>query len=165
MGLTSLLQKGQGARTEPWRKCRPQYRRRREGHGGLQTYGGRDGCGPADGPPEVLLRGLWGGNHPSLCESHDRPDQQVFSSVSPTKTRDLGWLLSLCLPQFPHQILCLKVVMRTEQANTYTILNIVPGARAGFMCSQPLQSHRAPHSEGEGSDIWFDALLLPTWNS
>lgn len=52
--------------------------------------------------------------------------------------------------------------MRTEQANTYTILNIVPGARAGFMCSQPLQSHRAPHSEGEGSDIWFDALLLPT---
>lgn len=87
---------------------------------------------------------------------------KVLSSVSPTKTHDLGRLLSLCLPQFPHQILRLKVVMRTEQANIYTILSIVPGARAGFMCSPPPQSHRAPRSEGEGSHTWFDALLLPT---
>lgn len=30
------------------------------------------------------------GDHPSPCESHNSPDQQVFFSVLPTKKRDLG---------------------------------------------------------------------------
>ena len=30
------------------------------------------------------------GDHPSPCESHNSPDQQIFFSVLPTKKRDLG---------------------------------------------------------------------------
>ena len=69
--------------------------------------------------------------------------------------------------QFPHLILLFKVVIRTEEINTYKILKTVPGTRAGFMGSQSSsQSHRSPHSEGEGPTfgLMFCCYCLEIFN-